>query len=116
MSNARKLFRLFKYLNEYVKAKAVMEQKMESTDRILAIAIRVAFALYWWFDNLVVLIKIKFFTSLNLARINLNAFRFWTLALVLMLIDCIRKLMKHAAKDAELRKKKEMIGKEGGPD
>lgn len=72
MSNARKLFRLFKYFNEWVKAKQIMkDEKMPQFDKILSLATRLAFAFYWWFDNLVVGCKIKFFTSMDLKHVSL---------------------------------------------
>jgi hypothetical protein len=108
MSNARKLFRLFKYLNEYVKSKAIMkDQAMPQFDKILALAIRLAFACYWWYDNLVVLVKIKFFNSIDLKNVSLMASRFWCLALVLTAWDCVRKMIKFSKKDSELRKEKD---------
>lgn len=105
MSNARKLFRLFKYFNEWVKAKQIMkDEKMPQFDKILSLATRLAFAFYWWFDNLVVGCKIKFFTSMDLKHVSLQASRFWCLGLILTIWGCIRNMMKFSKKDAELRK------------
>lgn len=61
MSVARKLFRLFKTFNEYVKVKGFLANKeMPQFDRVLSILARVAFGFYWIFDNLAVLTKVKF--------------------------------------------------------
>jgi hypothetical protein len=84
MSNSRKLFRLFKYLNEYVKCKEIMKQDIPQFDKILSLAVRAAFAGFWLFDNMVILCKIKFFTSIELKSMMDKAARFWLLALVLM--------------------------------
>ena len=57
MGVARKLFRLFKSLNEYDTIRKYMS---DPTKNALPILARAAFFFYWLFDNLVVLIKIKF--------------------------------------------------------
>jgi len=66
MGVARKLFRLFKSFNEWVKIKEFMNNKtLPEFDKYLSIATRLAFLIYWIFDNLAVLAKIKFFPSLD---------------------------------------------------
>lgn len=66
MSTARKLFRLFKSFNEYVKIKGIMKEETSALDKTLAVLARLGFLFYWFFDNLSVLIKIKFFQSMDL--------------------------------------------------
>ena len=58
-SVARKLFRLFKSFNEYITIRGYLKQGL-IMDNILPIAARLGFLFYWLFDNLAVLIKVKF--------------------------------------------------------
>ena len=83
MSVARKLFRLFKSFNEWVKIKAFMKQDMPSFEKNLAILTRAAFLFYWLFDNLAVLCKVKFITSLDMKETARRASKFWLLGIVL---------------------------------
>jgi len=84
MGVARKLFRLFKSFNEWVKIKEFMNnQALPNFDKYLSIATRLAFLVYWIFDNLAVLAKIKFFTSLDVKNQTVMACRFWLLGLLL---------------------------------
>ena len=57
MNTARKLFRLFKSLIEYGTMKKLMSDPIKNALPIIA---RIAFASYWFFDNIAILIKIKF--------------------------------------------------------
>jgi len=66
MGVARKLFRLFKSFNEYVKITAIRKGKLPDFEKNLQILARLAFMAYWFFDNLAVLIKVKFLTSFEL--------------------------------------------------
>ena len=61
MSVARKLFRLFKSFNEYVKIKNILKEETPALDKTLSVLARLGFLFYWIFDNLSVLIKVKFF-------------------------------------------------------
>lgn len=116
MSIARKLFRLFKSFNEYVKVKGFLAGDLPAFDKWLSIATRVAFAFYWLFDNLSVLIKIKFFTSLDFKSMNRKACKFWLLGLVLGLWQAFYNLIQCAKEEARLRLLKARIGKEDGID
>ncbi len=60
MAVGRKLFRLFKSINEYVNIKKFLNGDLPPTDKYFSVATRLAFLLYWVFDNLGVLVKIKF--------------------------------------------------------
>ena len=60
MSIARKLFRLFKFCNELQTIIKTLKAEGKPVDKYLTVATRLAFAGYWVFDNLGVLIKIKF--------------------------------------------------------
>ena len=59
MRDARKLFRLFKSLNEYKKLMDLLKKDQSLEDLILSIITRIGFLLYWIFDNLAILSKIK---------------------------------------------------------
>ena len=50
-------------------------------DKLLNIAIRVFFGGYWFFDNLVILITVKFLKS-NKEKANKAANSFWFLAIL----------------------------------
>ena len=101
MAVARKLFRLFKSFNEWIKIKEFLASDLNKTDKYLSVLTRLAFLLYWVFDNLGVLIKIKFITSLDLANATKRANGFWLIGLILGIIHAIRNLMmavkEHAA-------------------
>ena len=62
MSTSRKLFRLFKFMNDYIKIRDMLQQK--STDLLvninkgIQISIRAIFFLYWVIDNYLILNKI----------------------------------------------------------
>jgi len=60
MTVSRKLFRLFKWLNEYVQIKKLLTSDYSKIDKCLYILTKMAFFMYWVFDNLEILIKIKF--------------------------------------------------------
>lgn len=112
MSNARKLFRLFKSLNEYVKAKDIAKQDLPQLDKFLALTTRLLFAFYWLFDNLVVLVKIKFINSIDLKTVSDKSFQFWFLALIFMIWHAIHNLFKISKDMASVRKHKETSVKE----
>ena len=62
MKDSRKLFRLFKSLNEIQKIKNLLIKQPPGTDELdllLALAVRIGFLGYWFFDNLLILSKVK---------------------------------------------------------
>lgn len=81
MSVARKLFRLFKSFNEYVKIKGLLKEDIPQLDKTLAILARLGFLGYWIFDNLAVLTKVKFLTSLDLKATARRASKCWLIGL-----------------------------------
>ena len=83
MAVARKLFRLAKWFNEYVTITKTLAGNTPNTDKYLTVATRLAFLLYWIFDNLGVLIKIKF--------INGKA----SMTLVLRVVNVLNLLRNH---------------------
>ena len=94
MAVARKLFRLFKSFNEWVKIKEFLAGDLNKVDKYMSVATRLAFLFYWLFDNLSVLIKIKFITRFDLANATKRANGFWLLGLILGLIHAIRNLLQ----------------------
>jgi hypothetical protein len=90
MRDARKLFRLFKSINEAKKIKDLLKQDL-NTDNLLNILIRSFFAFYWFFDNLNILSKLKILKQdpKQMAKIGST---FWLLALVVNLILLIKSL------------------------
>ena len=61
MRDARKLFRLFKSINEYQKIiELIKKGSLDPTNLILQIGTRLGFLLYWFFDNIAILCAIKF--------------------------------------------------------
>ena len=94
MADARKLFRLFKWVNEYQKTMEFLDQPpadWDEKDLILNILARVSFSVYWIFDNLFILSKLK------VIRQNTDGFRvasafFWWLGLLFNLVIAFLKL------------------------
>ena len=110
MAVARKLFRLFKSFNEWIKIKEFLAGDLSKVDKYLSVATRLAFLLYWLFDNLSVLIKIKFITSFDLAHATKRANGFWLLGLILGIIHAIRNLMMAVKEQASLLAQKSRDG------
>ena len=112
MSNARKLFRLFKTANEYHKILALLQKGSEDDfDLYLNIVNRIFFGLYWIFDNLVVLSTIKFIQR-DKAKLAKNAAWCWFLGLVTGLILYVRNLINEQKKAIALKKAAEDVAKE----
>ena len=55
---------------------------MEATEKTLNILCRFAFLLYWFFDNIAVLVKVKFFSFMELKTASTWASRFWLIGIV----------------------------------
>jgi len=61
MKNSRKLFRLFKTVNEVKKIIEILNKSSrDRADQGLSLLTRVFFGLYWIFDNIVILKTMKF--------------------------------------------------------
>lgn len=114
MAVARKLFRLFKSFNEIQTILKTLKADSKPADKYLAVLTRLAFLFYWLFDNLGVLIKIKFITSLNLANAVRRANKFWLLGLVLTIIGAVRTLVKLAAEGKALKEAQRAGNNDGG--
>lgn len=114
MSVARKLFRLFKFFNEYQTIKKTLAAGGDKTSMYLTCLTRLSFLMYWIFDNLGVLLKVKFISGLDMANVNKHANQFWLLGLVLSIAGAIRNLLRSAKDAAKLKKDKASVGQEGG--
>lgn len=114
MAVGRKLFRLFKFFNEYLTIKKTLASDQAPVSKYLAVATRLAFLLYWVFDNLGVLVKIKFIHGLDLTNTVRRANSFWLLGLVLSIIGAIRGLINLAKDAAKLKQSKATVGQDGG--
>jgi peroxin-11B len=103
MKNARKLFRLFKSLNEYHKIRQMLKKPDEDDATFyLNLLSRIGFLAYWVFDNLNVLADIKFL-NIDAKKNGKNAATCWFIALVFGLILYVRDLIKvsHSQVSAE---------------
>ena len=104
MRDARKLFRLFKTLNEYQKILDLLEKSRNlSTDDFLAVLSRVFFGLYWIFDNIAILRKIGILSG-DSKPISKKGSICWLLALLTGLILVSRKLVANARERAIIQK------------
>lgn len=102
MSTARKLFRLFKTFNEYVKIIAIRNGKLPDWEKQLQIITRIAFAFYWIFDNLSVLIKVKFLDGYDLKAMARRASKCWLTGIVLSIIVALIELSKLSNRKSQL--------------
>ena len=96
MRDARKLFRLLKSVNEAKKINVVLCAAM-TIDNILNIIVRGFFLLYWFFDNLNILSKIKILNQdpKKMAKIGST---FWLLALLTNLLLLFKNLSNNLKK------------------
>lgn len=96
MRDARKLFRLLKSVNEAKKIKDLLCTDM-TIDNILNIIVRGFFLLYWFFDNLNILSKIKILNQdpKKMAKIGST---FWLLALLTNLLLLFKNLSSNLKK------------------
>ena len=102
MRDARKLFRLFKTVNEAKKIQELLRQDL-TTESILNIGVRGFFGIYWIFDNLNILSKIKILSYDSKAMGKWGA-TFWLLALLTNLILLVKQLLTNIKKTTELKK------------
>lgn len=102
MRDARKLFRLLKSVNEGKKIKDLLGSEM-TIDNLLNIIVRGFFLLYWFFDNLNILSKIKILSQdpKKMAKIGST---FWLLALLTNLLLLLKNLTSNLKKCDELKR------------
>ena len=104
MRDARKLFRLFKTINEVKKIQDLLKAEL-TTENVLSILVRVFFGIYWFFDNLNILSKIKILSH-DPKRMGKLGATFWLLALVTNLILLVKQLIANVEKVNKVKAKK----------
>lgn len=104
MKNARKLFRLFKTLNEYQKLMEILNKGELDQIAALNAGSRIAFGLYWIFDNLAVLSAVKFL-GLDAKQMNKYGAFWWFIGLILGQAVALLTLADLAAEESALSKK-----------
>ena len=104
LSNARKLFRVLKFLLEYKKINEILGKAdtMAIHKLILQIIPRIAFFFYWIFDTLIVLGKIKFLNNIDMKWITHKWALCWTTANFVGIIDHIVSLVEIGKEEAKL--------------
>ena len=102
MGTARKLFRLFKSFNEYVKIMQIKGGKLPDFEKNLQILARLAFLFYWFFDNLSVLIKVKFIQGWDLKAMARRASKCWLIGIWLSILVALIELYKASKKQSQL--------------
>ena len=94
MRDARKLFRLFKSVNEYQKiSKLLVKIEEDEFAFYFNVLNRLSFLGYWFFDNLQILSKINFLKLDPKKNAKLGAL-FWLFGLIFALILDLRNLIK----------------------
>lgn len=63
---------------------------------------RLAFLFYWLFDNIQVLIKVKFFSFMELKAATRMAQRFWLTGIILSIVLAVRNMGKTAKAELSL--------------
>lgn len=104
MKTARKLFRLFKSINEYKKIMDILGSKDLSQKDMLNAASRLCFLLYWFFDNVVVLSSVKFL-GYDAKQMNKYGAFWWFLGLILGQAIAFITLSELNQKEGEIRRK-----------
>eukprot|EP01017_Pseudomicrothorax_dubius_P014885 TRINITY_DN1738_c0_g1_i1.p1 TRINITY_DN1738_c0_g1~~TRINITY_DN1738_c0_g1_i1.p1 ORF type:complete len:226 (-),score=46.99 TRINITY_DN1738_c0_g1_i1:122-799(-) len=106
MRDARKLFRLFKSLNEYQKILASLSKKgqEDEIELFLDVSGRLSFLFYWLFDNLNILSSIKFIKRDPKPYAKIGS-SFWFLALLIALVQYGRQLLFSFEEEARLLRK-----------
>jgi peroxin-11B len=104
MRDARKLFRLFKSINEYQKITQLLN-KIEEDEFAFYFNIlnRLGFLGYWFFDNLNILSKVNFLKLDAKKNAKIGAI-FWFFALIFALVLEIRNLIRVSHQQIQLEK------------
>ena len=92
MRDARKLFRLFKSLNEYKKILDLLKKDQKPQELVLNLITRIGFFLYWIFDNLAILSKLKIL-SFDPKSLSKRGSTCWFIALLSTLILTLKNLV-----------------------
>lgn len=105
MKDARKLFRLFKSINEIQKIiELVKKQDNDELNKALNILCRFFFGLYWYFDNLVILKTVKFIQGDHKAD-GKNGSTCWLLGLICNHIQNVRGLISNFQEEQNVSQK-----------
>ena len=98
MRDSRKLFRLFKTLNEYKKIEDLLKKNPDmNLNTTLLVLTRALFGVYWIFDNLNILSKLKIIEKDPKPYAKTGAF-FWLLALLTNLVTIIKDIIENEKK------------------
>ena len=106
MADARKLFRLFKWVNEYQKIVDMLgkpELGWDEIDLIINILTRLGFVMFWIFDNQFILSKIKFIGG-NVDTFKKGAMTGWWIGLTWNILYSLKQLKKLAKEQGDLVK------------
>lgn len=104
MRDSRKLFRLFKTLNEYKKIEDLLKKNPDmNLNTTLIILTRAFFGVYWIFDNLNILSKLKIVEKDPKPYAKTGAF-FWLLALLTNLFTIIKDIVENEKKIESLKR------------
>ena len=116
LSDARKLFRVAKFLVEYQKINILLGKAdtMAIHKLILALIPRVAFFFYWIFDTLIVLTKIKFLTNTDLKWLTHKWAAFWQLANLTGILSAIIELVEIGKEEVKLIAQKRVANSSNG--
>lgn len=87
---------------EYQKIKQLLKNESPQFEKVMNILCRAAFLWYWFFDNLSVLIKIKFINSLDFNSMNRKASKFWLVGCLIGAFIAVYGMVKDMKKEAEL--------------
>ncbi len=89
--DARKIFRLFKSINEYEGMTYILFNEEESLTNLLKLFSRACYFFYWAFDNASILSKIKLF-RFNYQKPYRIGYHFWFAALAFMNVCLMAEL------------------------
>jgi hypothetical protein len=95
---------VLKFLIEYKKINALLGKadSMPVHKLILALAPRIAFFFFWFFDTLIVLIKIKFLTNWDLKWVTKRWAAVWTFANFMGIVGAIVELVELGNEEVKL--------------
>jgi peroxin-11B len=101
--DARKIFRLGKFINEIHAISAVLNNlSIDLPEMVLQLLIRSSYFVYWVLDNLGTLCTIKLI-KLDPAKFSKNSNKAWFTAIVFSLISLARNLSLNFAKEARIK-------------
>ena len=102
MASARKFFRLFKSFNEYHKILQLLKAGGDQFKLAINVLARVGFLVYWFFDNLAILSKVKFL-DFDVKRMTKLGSIAWLFALVMGQISAAVAMSEVVAAETKLQ-------------